>query len=306
MRAVFALLLLCVFAFSQTLKIATYNVENLFDGENNGNEYPDFRIGKGKWSAQNASEKLVRIREVLNAINADIIALQEVENEQILKELAKDSGYKFITFTASKNAPVGLGVLSKIRPENSEKFAVSGVKTRDILRLGFRLENEQFELFVVHFPAYKRNGLKAQKHAEITLRTALGERKNVIVLGDFNTPFGSGKTNLLYNIMTTKNYTNLWSELPYSQRYSFAAYGKKRAIDHILLSSEFLLSSQLAYVCDSFKVFKPDFMMNGDFVKQNNGKSLYSDHLPLVFEISTDIKQRCGIIEKFFNKIGAQ
>ncbi|MGG7073106.1 endonuclease/exonuclease/phosphatase family protein [Campylobacter sp. 9BO] len=298
MRAFLALILLCVFAFGSTLKIATYNVENLFDGIDNGNEYPDFRIEKGKWSKQKASQKISRIREVLNALDADIIALQEIENKQILKELAKGTKYTYATFAITKNAPIGLGVLSKIRPEDSERFAVAGVKTRDILRLGFRLDNERFELFVVHFPAYKRNGFKAQKHAEITLKTALGERKNVIVLGDFNTPFGSGKTNLLYDIMATKKYTNLWNELAYKERYSFAAYGKKRAIDHILLSREFLTNGKLVYVCDSFNVFKPDFMMDGEFVKRYDKSSLYSDHLPLFFEISTDIKQRCGIIDK--------
>ncbi|CAD7286727.1 endonuclease/exonuclease/phosphatase family protein [Campylobacter suis] len=298
MRAFLAFILLCVFTFGSTLKIATYNVENLFDGINNGNEYPDFRIEKGKWSKQKASQKISRIREVLNALDADIIALQEVENEQILKELAKGTKYTYVTFATTKNAPIGLGVLSKIRPEDSERFAVTGVKTRDILRLGFMFDNERFELFVVHFPAYKKNGFKAQQNAERTLRVALQERKNVIVLGDFNTPFSNGKTSLLYHIVTTKNYANLWNELAYKERYSFAAYGKKRAIDHILLSQEFLANGRLAYVCGSFSVFKPDFMMDGEFVKRHDKSSLYSDHLPLVFEISTDIKQRCGIIDK--------
>ena len=34
------------------LKIASFNVQNLFDGVNDGTEYADFKIGRGGWSKQ--------------------------------------------------------------------------------------------------------------------------------------------------------------------------------------------------------------------------------------------------------------
>ncbi|MCR4941878.1 MAG: endonuclease/exonuclease/phosphatase family protein [Campylobacter sp.] len=288
--------------FAQNIKIATYNVENLFDGKNNGNEYQDFKIGKGKWSSEKSSKKLENISRVVTAINADIIAIEEVENEAILKELAKLCGYGYVSFSAPKNSPVGLGIMSKIKPKFSERYPVSGVKTRDILRVVFQTEGKEFSIFVNHFPAYKKNGYKNQQKAERTLRVALAQHKYAIALGDFNTPYSKGKKNLLNDIVVTKNYTNLWEKVKHKQRYSFAAYGKKRAIDHVLLSPEFFeKNGDFVYVCDSFKVFKADFMMNGDYVRSQNGENLYSDHLPLVFEISSEQNQACGIIDKIFN-----
>ncbi|MBE3022264.1 endonuclease/exonuclease/phosphatase family protein [Campylobacter sp. 7477a] len=306
MRAVVLLVFCVVFAFCQNIKIATYNVENLFDGVNNCNEYSDFRIGKGKWSKEKARQKLLRIKEVITALDADIIAIQEVENEEVLKELIAGTNYKYINFSTSKNAPVGLGVISKIKPSSSEAYKVHGIKTRDILRVKFKLQDGEFSLFVVHFPAFKRNGLEAQKRAERTLRVALAQHKNAIALGDFNTVYSTSDRSLLYNITTTKNYTNLWSEVrEYKQRYSYARSGSnKRAIDHVLLSPEFMdKKGQFVYVCDSFKVFKPNFMMDGEYAKNEKNLSVYSDHLPLVFEISTDKNLLCGIMSKFLNRI---
>ena len=132
MRAFCFLLITIVFSFASEIQIATYNVKNLFDGVNNGSEYSDFIIGKSEWSVERAGEKFELVKKQIKAINADIIALQEIENEEILKKLMRESGYSFFVFAKDEKAPVGLGVLSKIKPVGSQKFRVPNVKTRDI------------------------------------------------------------------------------------------------------------------------------------------------------------------------------
>ncbi|AQW85970.1 putative endonuclease/exonuclease/phosphatase [Campylobacter pinnipediorum subsp. caledonicus] len=289
-----------IFIFAQTIKIATYNVENLFDGENNGNEYRDFKIGKSPWDYQKYKHKLANIKEVIKSIDADIIALQEIENEDVLKELIKGTDYKFISFKTTKNAPVGLGLISKLRPILTKSFSVAGVKTRDILKVSFEEDEKIFSIFINHFPAFKKNGITSQKKAERTLRVALENEKNAIVLGDFNSPYG--KKSILNDIQITKNYINLWEFIEPKQRYSFAAYGKKRAIDHILLSPEFMDTKyDFIYVCDSFKVFKNNLLNNKGFAKTENKEHKYSDHLPLVFEISTDKDKACRSWSNFLD-----
>ena len=281
MRVVFALFLAFWAAFASEISIATYNVQNLFDCKNDGSEYLDFQVGVSKWDCEAAGGKLQRTRQIISAIDTDIIALQEVENEQVLKSLVEGSDYKFIIFTKEKNSPVGLGIVSKIQPSSSEIFKVPNVKTRNILKVVFEVEGKKFSVFVNHFPAYK-NGINMQKKAERTLRAALGNEQNAIVLGDFNSPYG--QKSILNDIIATRGYYDLYSFLAPKDRYSHAVHGKKRAIDHVLLSPSFMANGDLSYIDGSFEVFKPSFMVNEHgFAKSD----LYSDHFALKFKIST-------------------
>jgi len=297
LRVVFALFFTILVAFASEISIATYNVQNLFDCKDDGSEYLDFKVGVSKWDCEAADSKLQRTRQVINALNTDIIALQEIENEQVLKALVSDSEYKFISFTKEKNSPVGLGLISKLQPSGSEIFKVPNVKTRNILKVVFEVEGKKFSIFVNHFPTYK-NGINMQKKAEKTLRTALGKEKNVIILGDFNSPFG--QKSILNDIIATRNFYDLYKELEPKDRYSHAVHGKKRAIDHVLLSPSFMENGDLSYVSGSFEVFKPSFAVDEKgFAKSD----LYSDHFALKFKILTDpspIKK--GFVSKIFKK----
>ena len=281
MRVVFALFLAFWAAFASEISIATYNVQNLFDCKNDGSEYLDFQVGVSKWDCEAAGGKLQRTRQIISAIDTDIIALQEVENEQVLKSLVEGSDYKFIIFTKEKNSPVGLGIVSKIQPSSSEIFKVPNVKTRNILKVVFEVDKKNFSVFVNHFPAYK-NGINMQKKAERTLRATLGNEQNAIVLGDFNSPYG--QKSILNDIIATRGFYDLYSFLAPKDRYSHAVHGKKRAIDHVLLSPSFMANGDLSYVDGSFEVFKPSFVVDEHgFAKSD----LYSDHFALKFKIST-------------------
>ena len=281
MRALFALVFAVLVAFASEISIATYNVQNLFDCKDDGSEYPDFKSSTSKWDCEAASSKLKRTRQVIDAIDTDIIALEEVENEQVLKDLVGGSEYKFIAFSKAKNSPVGLALVSKIKPSGSEIFEVPNVKTRNILKVIFEMEGKRFSVFVNHFPAYK-NGINMQKKAERTLRAALGNEQNAIVLGDFNSPYG--QKSILNDIIATRGYYDLYSFLAPKDRYSHAVHGKKRAIDHVLLSPSFMANGDLSYIDGSFEVFKPSFVLDEHgFAKSD----LYSDHFALKFKIST-------------------
>ena len=281
MRALFTLVFAVFMAFASEISIATYNVQNLFDCKNDGSEYLDFQVGASKWDCEAAGGKLQRTRQIISAIDTDIIALQEVENEQVLRALVDGSEYKFIAFSKAKNSPVGLALVSKIKPSGSEIFEVPNVKTRNILKVVFEVEGKKFSVFVNHFPAYK-NGINMQKKAERTLRAALGNEQNAIVLGDFNSPYG--QKSILNDIIATRGFYDLYSFLAPKDRYSHAVHGKKRAIDHVLLSPSFMANGDLSYVDGSFEVFKPSFVVDEHgFAKSN----LYSDHFALKFKIST-------------------
>ena len=264
MRAFCFLLITIVFSFASEIQIATYNVKNLFDGVNNGSEYSDFIIGKSEWSIERAGEKFELVKKQIKAINADIIALQEIENEEILKKLMRESGYSFFVFAKDEKAPVGLGVLSKIKPVGSQKFRVPNVKTRDILRVDFKFEDISFSLYALHFPA-RKNPFKQRIAAFLTLKAAIESGdKNSVIVGDFNTLL-QDKASLILDLQDSKGLENLWQVVPKDERYSHVSAG---AIDHILLSRSIFQNAS------GFKIWHDD-------------RSVVSDHFALSFKLNS-------------------
>lgn len=84
-------LLLLFFGFvygDNILTVATYNVENLFDLENDGYEYDEYVPNSfSEWNEKNYKIKLQNISKVIKDINPDIIAIEEIESLQALKDL---------------------------------------------------------------------------------------------------------------------------------------------------------------------------------------------------------------------------
>ena len=286
MKKIIVFLLFSVFAFCGELKIATYNVENLFDGENNGNEYSDYKVCKIKtkecfseWDEAKYNKKLKQTAEIIKELNADIIALQEIENKAVLKELANLSGYEFYEFSASKNSPVGVGFLSKIKPWHKEIYRAKEIKTRDILRLDFEFDGVEIALFTTHFLSAKNSFVDRRKNA-IFLGESVRGARNAVVLGDFNSDYSKGS--LLREIIDTQNYTDLWDFIWFKK----SSHITGRALDHILLSSELFGFARLGYKKDSFKVFRSS---------KNS-----SDHDPIYFVLTSD---KDKIVKKEFKEI---
>lgn len=270
MRVLVALIFLFSLLFSSELKIATYNVENLFDDKISGSEYSDFK--SNRWNSAKYQQKLRKISRVLRELNADIVALNEIENENVIKELANLSGYKFYKFATLKGSPVGLGLLSRYRISDSEIYVVPDVKTRPILMSRVEFEGHSIEFFIAHFPAAK-NHLKHRIAAANTMKKAVKNSKNGVILGDLNSNYG-----YKFLLNGLDGWTNLWEFLPSYQRSSYK--NGKSAIDHIILSKD-LMGKNLRYKDGSFGVFKANFMDDS-----------YSDHYPLYATLSLqeDIK----------------
>lgn len=271
MRVLVCIFLAFVFAFGTEYKIASYNVENLFDCVENGSEYDDF---KGKnWSCENYSNKLNNISRVIKSLEADIIAIQEVENYLVLKELAQKSGYEYFAFaTLDKKSPVGLGIMSKFEIKKTDKITISGVKTRPILKAQILLNDEIVNFFVAHFPAHKNSLKKRQKVARVMTRAVNGV-KNAVILGDINSKFGN---DFLLNDLEASGFKNLWSDINSENRKSHKSGG---AIDHIILSKDFFDNLGINYKNESFGVNQIGFIDN------------LSDHYP-IFAVLSDKKQK--------------
>ncbi|MBN1129450.1 MAG: hypothetical protein JXA71_10715, partial [Chitinispirillaceae bacterium] len=75
---------------ADTITVAFYNVENLFDLHYDGNEYPEYRPGALGWNKETQGIKLANIASVIAALQADVIGLCEVENDVALADLQKE------------------------------------------------------------------------------------------------------------------------------------------------------------------------------------------------------------------------
>lgn len=112
----FALLLLIAFAppaaGEEPLSVLSYNVQNLFDADEQGGEYDDFRAGR--WDAASYAERLTQIAAVLRAAppgGADVVALQEVENRAAaldLRDRLRGLRYRYAVAFPNEGADLGL------------------------------------------------------------------------------------------------------------------------------------------------------------------------------------------------------
>lgn len=302
MRYILALCFISVWIFAKDVNVATYNVENLFDGVNQGSEYRDFRLGKHGWSKDVARQKLNNTIKAIKLIDADILALQEVENEAILKRLAQKTGFKYSAFTKPNRSPIGVGVMSKYPIKKVKNFKSGVEKTRDFLYTKIEIGQNTLGLWVVHFPTQKYP-LSQRKRVANHLKKAVNSQNDTeyIIAGDFNTPikphsilqqsfgsFGIGKD--LYDP---------WLSLSSDIRWSHSFFGRKSAIDRMLLSKGLFDGKKLDFKNNSFRVVKKDFLINHKGEpnrwqmrgKRGNKKHIgegYSDHLPLVLTLTTE------------------
>ena len=301
MRFFFLLLIVTsLFLQGAKVKIATYNVENLFDLQRSGHEYREYiPYGKSRWNEKTYKTKIKNLTRVIKEIDADIIALQEIESLQTLKDLRfslKQSGlyYPYFKIADSKKTTVKVAVLSKI-PFVSTREIVPGYSYafRNILEAKFKIGNEYLYLFVNHWKS--KSGPESKR---ITSAKALKKRiqelpkdANIIALGDFNSHYEEYKTfkrkrklndtngiTGINHILGTINHRhplqkplvmpqdelyNVWYDIDETKRFSYIYRGKPEALDNILLNSRLLDGKGVDYTPHSLHSFQKPYLFKG-------------------------------------------
>ena len=72
-----------------SVTIMTWNMQALFDGRDDGNEYDEYRASAG-WSAEKYRGRLSVISKAISGMSTmpDIIAALEIESPAVIKDLA--------------------------------------------------------------------------------------------------------------------------------------------------------------------------------------------------------------------------
>ncbi|MDQ7061264.1 MAG: hypothetical protein Q9M43_09045 [Sulfurimonas sp.] len=142
------------------MKIATYNVENLFDLQITKYRYKEYRPNTNAlWNKKHYKIKLQNIAKVIKDIDADIIALQEIGSLKALKDLRfelKKQGlyYQYFSIANKKPTSIKVALLSKVPFVYSKDLAVThSYKYRNILEAKFKINSQNLYIFNNHWKA---------------------------------------------------------------------------------------------------------------------------------------------------------
>jgi len=204
--------LLIIFGFlsllysEEPLTVGFWNVENLFDLENNPDKNDDeFSIGGRKNVDQEIYDlKLKHCSEVLSDLNVDVLGLCEVENLVVLNDLNiayPDRDYRIIHYESPDNRGIDNALLY-----DPDRFSIisskpilnklkNGGNTRDILYVEGKYQDRRLHLFVNHWPSNyggrEKSIPKRKSTAELIIKEIEMLKKSdkfaeIILLGDFN------------------------------------------------------------------------------------------------------------------------
>jgi predicted extracellular nuclease len=251
-----------------TFRVSSYNMGNMFDSTKDG--FPKLET---VLSPEQYGTKLARvagsIRDQLGA--PQVIAMQEVENERVLRDLVarpelKDLGYKFVLLEGEdirgidnallyRSDQVTLGdvrqlVVPNPNPKaNRENLFSRAPLVADLRVAGTDGSSQELTLIANHFKShYSPSGAptegqrileaKAVKSHVRDLRRDDPDRP-VMVLGDLNDGVGSKPVETLLGGTKRPLLHDVTAELiPPGERYSFIFRGEQNLLDHVLTTKD--------------------------------------------------------------------
>jgi hypothetical protein len=170
-------------------RIASWNLQAFFDGQETGTEYADYRA-KSSWNEIAYKSRLAMLADAMTRWpepqtrgerpGPDIFALVEVENSTVLQDLRSGPfapfKYSYSAFAANPASPLGLGILSRfpILSTRSHSLQTASFSTpRPMLEAEIELPGEHLFLFVCHWKSKLGNPSETE-----TIRRASAELVN--------------------------------------------------------------------------------------------------------------------------------
>ncbi len=227
--------------------IAFYNVENLFDTENDPNTYDDDRTPTGKdvWTQEKYEDKLNKLSYVISDIGKEqsgiapaIVGVCEIENYRVLEDLVnqpllREHNYGIVHYDSPDMRGIDVGLLyqkSMFTPLNSKSHRLllfeaenpsKRVYTRDQLVVSGLFEGEPMHFIVNHWPSRSggeaRSSYRRESAARLSKRIIdslflIDPHSKIIILGDFNDDPTNKSIKKVLGTQQDKNQTGI-SEL---------------------------------------------------------------------------------------------
>ena len=299
---------------AETLRVVSYNVENLFHPKhdtvitNEGvNELTNERIiekddyewtpeGERRWSYTRYYRKVENIARVLTNIGewdgVDIVGLQEVENALCVKRLCytlRPGEYDFVHYESPDPRGIDVALIYKkarVDTLRTRAIPIPQLTTRDILYVETLVDKKDtLHFFVCHLPSQRGGAAESEwkrKIAKEVLQSAIDSvyeafrDPKIIVMGDFNS---EPKEDL-------RGVKNRMKELTGTHKYQ----GRWTCLDQFYTSpsldslsrAEIYNAAWIQEPDEKHLDLKPKRTYNG-FRYQKDG---FSDHLPIVLTVS--------------------
>lgn len=307
------------------LSVMFYNVENLFDMEDDPSTFDeDFTpTGKLTWDQGRFDKKLLNLGKVVAAASQtkelpSIIGLCEVENRSVVEDFAKSAYLKAVPYKViHKDSPDGRGIdvallydervisLEEVNYIESKLPAGDRPNTRLAMHVKGTIAGKELHLFVNHWPS-RSGGKDATEPNRLTVAYNVRQEVNatleknpeahIILMGDFNDhpndkslvevlSAGRKDEKLLYNLMWEKHKRG---EGSYNYR------GNWGALDQFIVSQNMADGFDLEVDESTVRFVREEWMMytndKGEVFPSRtyggpNYYGGYSDHLPIYMEL---------------------
>jgi predicted extracellular nuclease len=275
-----------------SLRIAFYNVENLFDIYDDpitqDSEY--LPTSKIQWTQERYDKKLSSIAKVIESMGfPSILGMAEIENRKVLEDLInqpliKVNNYDIAHFESPDERGIDVAMIYKkgdFDVKNMKyhriKFADND-KTRDILEVSGILRGSPLTVFVNHWPS-KSGGAAESEPKRVHVAEQLkglveslfqkDKNNQIIIMGDLNDePDNISLTQGLGakdwaensdNSLTSNALYNLSSTIKKAGLGSYYYKKSWETIDQIIVSGNFLSKNSIL-VTDKQQIFNADFL----------------------------------------------
>ncbi len=239
--------------------IAFYNVENLFDTEDDPLTFDDDRtpLGKDVWTLEKYQDKIKNIARVISEIGLDntktapaIIGLCEIENLQVLEDLVSHPllekfNYQIIHYDSPDRRGVDVALLYQrslftLDDSQSRRLMLYEIEdptkrvfTRDQLVVSGKLNGEAINIIVNHWPSRSggeaKTNYRREKAAHLNKQIIDSLYKKdpyakIITMGDFNDdPFNKSFKKVL---KTSNNRETIVAQEMFNPMENLAKQGK--------------------------------------------------------------------------------
>lgn len=280
-------------------RLMFYNVENLFDTQNDSLKNDEEFLPRGDryWNNTKLNKKLNRITQVVLAAGQGdlpvMVGMCEVESHRVLEQLLYQTplnqlGYRLIHRESPDNRGIDVALIylqDIFLPISYKTIGIHdprfpGLHTRDVLYVKGVLAGDTLHVLVNHWPSKYGGLLETKPLRALTagiVRTALdsilhmNRESKIVLMGDFNdTPFDESIKHHLaaqssFRQIDPGSIYNLAFPLANAGKGSYKYQGNWSMIDQMMVSGELLQSKTGLYThSDYFCIFSPAFLLEKD------------------------------------------
>ena len=309
--------------------VAFYNLENLFDSENNKYTLDQDFTSQGdlQWNEDRYMRKIENLSKVISKIGIKnsklppvLLGVSEVENKKCLTDLINSKkllphSYDFVHYNSPDERGIDVAFLYQkkyFKLTYSDTYTLiltddNNMRdfTRDILLVSGKLFDEEVFIIINHWPS-RTKGMKSSDGKRVTAAKLVREivldlqKKNksshIIIMGDFN---DEPNSNSVKNYLMFDGVFNPMLAIKQEKRGTVKYHGKWYIFDQIILSNSFQSGSTKGMKFRQADIFDAYFLQEKSGKRKGAPKRTYigkwhqggySDHFPVFVNFKKIIK----------------